>query len=422
MMYVSNVKNRFLLLVALWLGSYVQVLAQWETLEVVGENQFVELDFPEDQYGYGIVAETAGYYKLYKSTDAGESWKRVEVEFIENTQTVLQAIAFPSKDVGYVVLRANTFGLQTYVFKTTDGGDNWEDVSPEGIPVGYGNADAHFLSETTGYIATANALYGTTDGGKSWTRKAVTSFHGINQIDFYNDDLGMMGTWDGTFLYTGAIYTTKDGGDTWDSLDLKEYQTAIRKVEYAGAKTLYALSSERRSLYRSMDGGSKWDTIKPKVLSDSVDIPFDIEFVDAETGYMSTGKGYVYKTEDSGDSWILDHDKTYNLNQLFFTGTMLWASGAQGVLLRKDLGLHIERPTSQNVQLYPNPCSAQGVLNVSGLTPGKYQMVNILGKAVAEVSLYEQNTIELSKLGLQPGQYVLKSLETTGASRPFILK
>ena len=132
--------------------------------------------------GTGITFENSRGVVLFTS-DAGITWKQRAVT--QSTYTWGWKISFPNKHVGYVSLERPA-SPPRYFFKTTDGGETWEEkifinasISEQGIG---------FINENTGWIGgNINPGYQTTDGGNSWNSIGV--FGTINRFRIINDTL-----------------------------------------------------------------------------------------------------------------------------------------------------------------------------------------------------------------------------------------
>ena len=180
---------------------------------------------------------------MFKSTDAGRSWTRMG---LERTGRISRVVIHPQNpDVVYACALGHAYGPQPErgVFRTTDGGQNWERVL--------------FVDENTG----CSEL--TMD--PSNPRKL---FAGMWQIDIK--------TWGRESGGAGSgMFTSNDGGSTWTRLrgrGLPTGEVGKVKVQFAPSnpERLYALietgdgipyegrDTENGQVWRSDDGGRNW--------------------------------------------------------------------------------------------------------------------------------------------------------------------
>jgi photosystem II stability/assembly factor-like uncharacterized protein len=121
---------------------------------------------------------------LYKSTDAGKTWKHMG---LEGTYTIARIVIHPKNpDIVYVAATGHewTYNPERGVYKTTDGGATWQKILYVNERVGANDLVMDPRAPDTLYAATWNrirrrwsdpmpggedGLFKTTDGGKTWT-------------------------------------------------------------------------------------------------------------------------------------------------------------------------------------------------------------------------------------------------------------
>lgn len=173
---------------------------------------------------------------VYKSTDGGDSWELVG---LEDTGIIGKLAVHPrDPDVAYVAAVGQPFGdnEERGVFRTTDGGDNWEKVL--------------YISDSTGVVdVRLNPNNPREIYAGAWTaeRKPWTMVSGSEE---------------------GGIFKSTDGGDNWDRLKGGLPQGLVGKtsvtVSPANPERVWALieaPQPKGGLYRSDDRGQTWTQI-----------------------------------------------------------------------------------------------------------------------------------------------------------------
>ncbi len=131
-------------------------------------------------YSQSSVPTASRKSSFFRTTNAGATWQTVDI--VANTVTpaftapTLSKMSFPSRNVGYAA------GTRNGVYKTTDGGSTWTKINPfpalnENIGGAYVSYTSIFaLDDNTVFVlgnifttAGFKRLYKTTDGGATWT-------------------------------------------------------------------------------------------------------------------------------------------------------------------------------------------------------------------------------------------------------------
>src|SRR2546423_7893846 len=178
------------------------------------------------------------------------------------------------------------------VWKTTDGGLIWENVS-DGFfkrasvgAIAVANTDPNVLyvgmGETTirGNVSHGDGVYKTTDGGKTWMHMGLEDTRHIGKVRIHpqNPDLvyvAALGHAHGPNSERG-IYRSRDGGKTWDhvlfrgeeigshDLVMDPHNPRVLYAAFWRARRLpYTLQSggEGCGIFKSTDGGDTWTEI-----------------------------------------------------------------------------------------------------------------------------------------------------------------
>lgn len=146
------------------------------------------------------------YGSLYRSTNAGQTWQTIFSSF---GPLVRLGINRKNPDIMYVT-KSIPYGA---VFKTTDGGLDWNDAS-NGLPseeyFQAGPIEINPEFPDTILLGTNAGLYRSTNGGMNWDTTKVKGFiPGLN-IHPKLPNIAFAGT-----TYDWATYKTTDFGGTW---------------------------------------------------------------------------------------------------------------------------------------------------------------------------------------------------------------
>ena len=243
----------------------------------------------------GIPGDPSTYYfgavsgGVWKSSDGGASWQPLfDKEAVSSIGAV--AVAPSNHDVLYVgtgeaCLRGNiSFGNGMY--KTTDGGKTWQHIGLDdsrhigAVIVDPQDANRVFVA-ALGHAFGSNemrGIYRTTDGGKNWEKVLGKDENtgGITVVfDPHNANVLYAalyqirrGAW---FLNSGGpgsgLYKSVDGGTTWKQLTGGglpggEWGRVGVSVSGADSNRVYALiEAKDGGLYRSDDGGATWTRV-----------------------------------------------------------------------------------------------------------------------------------------------------------------
>lgn len=261
-------------------------------------------------YVYVLVAwgssGSYGFYGIYRSTDKGQTfstkatspnllgWEADGSDFGGQGWYDLAVATSPSN-----ANEVYTGGVN--IWKTLDGGTNW-DISAHwygqsGNP--YVHADVHALqfhpaSTTDLYACTDGGLFKTTDGGVTWTDLsdglAIRQSYRIG-ISSSSKDLFLTGNQDnGTDLYKSGNFKRVLGGDGMECI-----------IDHADENYMYG-EYYYGSISRSTNGGSSFSDITSSITETGAWVtPFVMDPSDSKILYA--GFNNVWKTTNRGDSW-----------------------------------------------------------------------------------------------------------------------
>jgi len=220
---------------------------------------------------------------VYKTTDAGKTWKNVG---LADTQAIARVRVHPTNpDIVYVAAFGHPYGpnAERGIFRTKDGGKTWQRVlyrndragavdlcfDPHNPNVLYAAIwDAYRTPWSLSSGGPASGLFKTTDGGDHWTE--ITRHPGLPTGIIGKIGVAVSGA-DSNRVYAiveaedGGVFVSDDAGATFKKIseDRKVRQRAFYYTRiYADPKdkeTIYILNT---SLFRSTDGGKTYKTIR----------------------------------------------------------------------------------------------------------------------------------------------------------------
>ena len=214
---------------------------------------------------------------VYKSTDAGATWKNVG---LRDSKQISRIVIDPrNADVLYVGVLGHAYGPSDKrgVYKSTDGGQTWTRVLYKGPEIGVSDLAIAADAPNVLFAGTWNAhrppwstyapvegagggLYRSTDSGATWTQ---LTGHGLPDGDWGR--IGVAVAPDGKRVYSvieagkkSGLYRSDDGGATWalansdPRLTSRAWYFSRVTVDPNNPDVIYIPNV---ALYRSEDGG-----------------------------------------------------------------------------------------------------------------------------------------------------------------------
>jgi len=218
---------------------------------------------------------------VWKSTDGGKTWKNMG---LKDTQSIGRVIVDPrNPNIVLVAALGHAYGSNTErgLFRSTDGGQNWEKVLYKDDKTGA--IDVEFDPHNSSIVFAAlwevirkpwtlssggpgSGLYKSTDGGKTWKR---LEGNGLPSGILGRIGVSVSGA-DGNRVYAlieateGGLYRSDDGGENWTYVNKEDrfrqrawYFTHIF-ADPQNADLVYILNT---GMYSSRDAGKSFSLV-----------------------------------------------------------------------------------------------------------------------------------------------------------------
>ena len=242
---------------------------------------------PGDQKTYYAGAASGG---VWKTSDGGQTFEPVfDAQPVQAIGALAVAPSSPNivwAGTGEAWAIRDSDVMGDGIYKSSDAGKTWTNVGLREtgrigrILVHPTNPDIVFacaLGRTTG-PQEERGVFRTTDGGKNWQRVLFvdpnTGCSGID-LDPKDPNIVMAGMWQVEMhtwaMFSGGpgsgVYRSKDGGATWQHLENGLPKPPVGKIDVAIApsngKRMFALiqTPNQGSLWRSDDGGDSWKAV-----------------------------------------------------------------------------------------------------------------------------------------------------------------
>lgn len=250
---------------------------------------------------------------VYRTQDGGDNFQRMNL----TEGRIVWSFKFHPHDPKIMFL--GTEGSEVY--KSADGGENWEYLSsianPDSVQMAFATRILGIGIEpsNTDYMYAAMEVAGaasSADGGKTW-KIATPEFTGnVDLLDLHGVSVGAADSKSVFISNRTGVWRSQDHGSNWENLNFDKFSDIqySRGVEVSpnNPNTLYAcigmnFGSEQGGVLRTTDGGDTWHRFDKGVNPASTTFGIAINERQTEQVYFCTRRGQVFGTHDGGDTW-----------------------------------------------------------------------------------------------------------------------
>ena len=227
------------------------------------------------------------------------------------------------------------------VWKTTDGGTYWENISDDFFnsaavgAIAVAESDPNVIYAGTGEttiridVSYGDGIYKSTDGGATWTHAGLKETRHIGKIRVHpqNPDLVYVAALGHAFGPNSerGVFRSRDGGKTWEQVLFRSEKAGAvdLSMDPNNPRVLYAVTWETyrnfwelssggpdSGLYKSTDGGDTWTELTdnpgiPKGIKGKIGVAVSPPKPNRVWAIIEAEQGGLYRSDDGGQTWEL---------------------------------------------------------------------------------------------------------------------
>ena len=240
------------------------------------------------------------------------------------------------------------------VFKTTDDGITWKNISDGFFKMGSVGAIAVSESDTNIVVvgmgehaargvmtSMGDGVYKSMDAGKTWTHIGLENTYHISDVIIHpkDSDIIYISAQGAQYAPTDerGIYKTIDGGKTWEKVLFVNSTTGASSLsmDMTNPRILYAAmwqhrrypwiiesGGEHSGLYKSEDAGKTWNKLKNGLPKEFGKSGISVSRANPERVFAvieaEGKKGGVYRSDDAGKSWKQINNDRVNITRSWY--------------------------------------------------------------------------------------------------------
>lgn len=273
---------------------------------------------------------------VYKSTDGGENWTNVG---LKDSEHIVKILVNPKNGNDVLVCATGSAFADNDaggVYKTTDGGQNWRKVlAGANRSTGCGQMSMSPQEPNTIFATTwdfrrqawtfrsggpGSGIFKSTDGGDTWNEISPTNAKGLPEKPYGRIAIAVAPSQPQTVYAmieskASALYRTDDGGQSWKRLDASQYMV-WRPFYFSNLivdpKNPNKVFKVDLVLLLSVNGGESFSAVSNQAHGDFHDVwidPNDTNII------FATDDGGLWRSFDGGSRW--EHEMNLPVSQFY---------------------------------------------------------------------------------------------------------
>lgn len=281
-------------------------------------------------------AGVQGLRGIYKSTNGGQTWVKKDNGIQDRPAMEVRGFTVDPKNSNIVYCSGNYMANPSnqdqrgFIYKTTDGGENWKLMTEPDALVRWviiDPTDTNIVYASTGifdrFAVTPSGVLKSLDGGETWKQinngfnnlvVAALAMHPTDHLTLLAGTGKAAGFADEPQEINGGVFITHDGGENWQQVDpIKasgDHQIRFSAVAFAPSNPDILYADAGYIFLRSADGGKTWESynLSASLQADFLEnrgqpIALVVDPDDPYTLYMNAYDGGVFFSTDGGLSW-----------------------------------------------------------------------------------------------------------------------
>jgi photosystem II stability/assembly factor-like uncharacterized protein len=188
-------------------------------------------------------------------------------------------------------LDKNKSGIANIVFKSTDGGQTWQDISkglPENLRKDSIRGNSFFANDKGLFLRVENGLYHSTPNATApfWTKEIFPDEHSSIAA-------GKSGIFANN--YWGVNLKTTNGTDVWSPIFENIQASRMRSVFETAGGTIFILTA--RGLFKTANNGKTWKTVHTEGM--------DGNLAESNGVLVAVSMRRIIRSTDNGENWTV---------------------------------------------------------------------------------------------------------------------
>ncbi len=254
----------------------------WQSCFESNSISFSSLYFKNSSIGFAL----GDFLDIYKTTDGGLNWVhcRFNDSVSYNYRVVLRKLDFLNDSVAFAC-GGDDFG-NGILLKSTDKGDSWKKIRTEDHEL----RDIYFKQDNTAYTCGYGILLHSADAGESWDATSLGDEF-FTSLCFADESTAYLSG------YNGNLYKSIDGGGSWSQSKkgnslFSSQRVHFTSLDFSTSQTGIAVGEEGYALI-TQDGASSWE-----LASTEKELGLNqVKFISEKSGWAVGKKGSLLKFE-----------------------------------------------------------------------------------------------------------------------------